>query len=432
MAKRQTSEGAGRNGTSMGLLALIAGFFAQEWVKSLLIAGVIALSIRWICAEPFRIPSGSMEPTLHGDEAMFKGDRVFVDKLAYGTRFPFNRMRMPFTQKWIDYADRRIWNNEAPKRWDIVVFKTVEDNAMHSTLVKRIVGMPGERIHIEGGKVYANGKALELPPSMPPIEYTSPLEGTYGIRTEDRYSVVPEGCYLLLGDNSRHSRDGRYFGWVPNEHLLGRVSCIWWPYARWRDFTGFSHRWPWRVVTWLVAALCLARLLFMRSWHLRRAGEGDSEIIEHYLINRWAFGLPVPFTWLRAASWGMPERGQLVLYRRTKPEKGEPHLLLGRIAGLPGERVYLDGGRLTVNGEVPSCPALASATYASGEGVGPYARSKGREYAQVPEDGYFILTESPLPEEHFDSRTFGWISRGELVGTAKVVWWPITRWRRVR
>jgi hypothetical protein len=63
----------------------------------------------------------------------------------------------------------------------------------------------------------------------------------YGILPDDAYSLVPENCYLVCGDNSANSADGRFFGWLPNDHILGRAFCIWWPPSRIRDFTGFSR-----------------------------------------------------------------------------------------------------------------------------------------------------------------------------------------------
>lgn len=187
-----------------------------EWSRSALLALGLALVIRWAVAEPYRIPSGSMETTLHGDPGFGKGDRVFVNKWVYGIRVPF--------------MNKRLYEGHPPRRWDIVVFKTVEKDAIHKTLVKRIVGMPGERIQIKGGRVYADGVPLEPPPSMPEkMYYTSPLDGIYGVQPADEFSVVPEGHYLVLGDNSAQSRDGRYFGWLPRNNIVGRVAAIWWP-----------------------------------------------------------------------------------------------------------------------------------------------------------------------------------------------------------
>jgi len=422
-------------GADGGLLSWLVGAFGKggsfEWVKSFGIAVGLALVIRWTLAEPFRIPSGSMEPTLNGNPRMFHGDRVFVNKWRYGLRYPLNHCRVPLTGIRLNYARNRIWSRSHPRRWDIVVFKAVEPNAVHTTLVKRVVGLPGERIHIANGKVYANGEPLTPPPDMPPVEYTSSLGMEYGVLKEDRFAVVPEGHYLLLGDNSGNSRDGRYFGWVPEEYILGRVSCIWWPPQRWRDFTGFSGTWWWRGIVAAVSILTFWRLFLGRSWRVANESEEGKVRVDHLYINRLAFGLPIPFVGRRAVSWAAPKRGQLVLFAVPGKREECPGMLVCRVAGLPGERVYVDGGRLTVDGQVVDTPPCLARVLKSGEGVGPYGRSKGGEYSLVPEGHVFVLTESDDPADHWDSRTLGWIPAGNLTGTATAVWWPPRRWRRL-
>jgi len=302
--------------------------------------------------------------------------------------------------------------------------------------VKRVVGLPGERIHIADGKVFVNGEPLEMPPELRDIYYTSPNSSfsdmKYGILPDDDHSVVPKDKYLLLGDNSAHSRDGRYFGWMPNENILGRVSCIWWPIPRWRDFTGFSGTWWWRSLVGCIGVLLLLRIFFGRSWALHREDAAGKLKADHYFINRWAFGIPIPFTRWRATKGRDPKRGELVLYRSSGRDKEEPQFVLGRVAGLPGERFYLDGGKITIDGRALTEPAvLAGRDFPAVEGVGPYGRSKGKEYSLVPEGHFFILTESLLAEEHYDSRTLGWTPHAALVGTATCIWWPPSRWRRI-
>ncbi len=401
-----------------------------DWLRSLIIAVGLALVIRWTFAEPFRIPSGSMEPTLHGDPGFGKGDRVFVNKWIYGLRWPLNHCRVVFTDIKLDYAKSRIWTGQKPKRWDIVVFKTNEPDAIHTTLVKRVVGLPGERIHIADGKVFVNGEALEMPPELSFIRYTSPTfydsEMKYGILPDGEYSVVPPDSYLVLGDNSAHSRDGRYFGWLPEEHIMGRVACIWFPPSRWRDFTGFSGTWWWRALLGLLAAATIWRFFLGRFWRTHFLGSDGEPRAAHVVINRVAFGLPLPFTNTMLARWGAPKRGDLVFYHH-KGKADEPKLLVGRIAGLPGERVFLEEGRLLVD----DAPAFEGRTFAATEGVGRYAKSKGKEFSLVPEGHYFILTESDVPEEHWDGRTLGWTPRASLLGRASFVWWPPKQWRRV-
>lgn len=427
---------AGFGALLIGVLLFVTRDFWRDsgldWVKSLTIAIGLALVIRWTLAEPFRIPSGSMQTTLHGDPKIFKGDRVFVNKLVYGLRWPLNKCRIPIIGKRIYYADTRIWRRADPQRWDIVVFKSAEKDAKHTTLVKRLVGLPGERIHIADGKVYADGVPLELPPGMPPIEYTNSFGMTYGVLPEDEYSVVPEDCYLVLGDNSGNSRDGRYFGWLPNENILGRVSCIWWPYPRWRDFTGFSQTWWWRGLIASISILLFVRVFLGRSCGMAVTDAKGRVKVDHVYINRWAFGAPIPFTRFRLFKGRDPRRGELVLYRHPNPGKKDPEILLGRVAGLSGERVFLKDNQLEINGAQLEEPAtLVDREFPAAQDTGPYGRSKGKEHSQVPEDHFFIMVESAIPEDHLDSRTVGWIHHKHLIGTATAAWWPPMRWRRI-
>jgi signal peptidase I len=423
-----------------GLVWLTGGFTREngwEWIKSIGIAVGLALLIRWPVGEPYRIPSGSMEPTLHGDPRFLRGDRVWVNKFVYGVRFPLNRAHIPFPKKTIQYADRRIWRGKDPQRWDIVVFKSAEQSAEHNTLIKRIVGLPGERIHIADGKIYANGRLLELPGDMPDVYYTSPSGPyagmTYGLIEDDAHAVVPPDSYLVLGDNSAHSRDGRVWGWLPNEHIVGRAACIWWPPSRWRDFTGFSKTWWWRSLLAFLAVLVVVRLLFGRSWRTHPKAEPARPATPlHLYINRCAFGLPVPFTRQRFYRGRSPRRGELVLYYARSGENRQEAALLGRVAGMPGERVFLDEGKLWIDDAPLREPlSLASRTYPPSDETGPFGKSKTKQYANVPEKHYFILCDETLSEDTLDSRTVGWVVETDLVGIGSAVWWPPSRWARV-
>lgn len=369
-----------------------------EWTRGGLIALALALVFRWAVAEPYRIPSGSMETTLHGDPGFGKGDRVWVNKWVYGIRVPF--------------MNKRLYHGSPPQRWDIVVFKTVEKDAVFKTLVKRIVGLPGERIQIRNGTVYADGKPLTPPPGMPEdLFYTAPFEGRYGILPSDEYSRVPEGHYLLLGDNSSHSRDGRWFGWVPNENLVGRVACIWWPPPRWRDFTGFSGTLWWRVSAALVVLLTLVRLLAGRTVTAPTAEGGE----------RWrfalalAYGFRVPLSRLWLLRWARPRRGELVL-ASVAADKNQEVSFTGWVAALPGERVTLEEGRLLVNGKERPLPApVLEAPASEDAAAAPYGRLRTPEHAQVPEGHYFVL--APVKAgERGDSRTLGWVAERDILG----------------
>ena len=402
-----------------------------EWIRSFAIAIFLALLIRWPVAEPFKIPSGSMIPTLD------IGDRIFVNKHAYGVRFPFNGFRIFFTTHTIWYTDKWLWNNDGPDRWDIVVFKAVEENVVHDTLVKRVVGLPGEQVLIRGGRILVNGEPVELPPDMPPVEYTTPSphlayeKAPYGVIPEERFTRIPEGHYFLLGDNSASSRDGRFWGFVPKHHLLGEVTSIWWPISRWRDFTGFTDTLWWNGLVTLALGWLAWRLFIGRSWIAYFNNlPGVIAPGEHVHINRARFGLPLPFTRMRVTPGIAPKRGDIVAYYPPSRPAELPELLLGRIAGLAGERVYLQDGRLLIDGNPVNAPGLADRTFSSGDATEVFGRSKGKDESLVPHGHVYILQDEP--NEGLDSRVLGWIPISSLIGTTSFVWWPPTRARRIR
>lgn len=157
------------------VIIAITGPWTWENARGWLIFIVLLLIARWAWFEPFKIPSVSMEPTLHGDPRYFRGDRVFVNKYIYG-------LRVPFTNK-------RLFRGREPQRWEIVVFKSVESPppaglwtrlrrvVFPKHVIKRVVGLPGERVHIADGHVYINGERLDPPEELRPVlYYTTGLE----------------------------------------------------------------------------------------------------------------------------------------------------------------------------------------------------------------------------------------------------------------
>lgn len=386
---------------------------AWDWNKSLLFALVLALLIRWPIAEPYRIPSGSMETTLHGDPDFGKGDRVFVNKFVYGVRYPF--------------LNQRIWHGKDPERWDIVVFKSIEPDAEHPTLVKRIVGMPGEHIHITGGNVYVDGELLEIPDFMPEGQrYTSGFSMKYGVRPEPEFSQVPEGHYLVLGDNSANSRDGRYFGWLPNEHIVGRVASIWWPPPRWRDFTGFSTTLWWNGLLLLLGGYIVLRLFVGRFW---RTPNADQQGLNLVFVNFLHFGFRLPMTPWKLRRWGTATRGDLVLYRPVGDAVNDIDVLLGRIVGVSGDEVVVEDGKLLLNGkEQPLVPGheiriaeLPGETHRYGK------KGKGKAKCIVPDGHFFLITDYPEHPEALDSRCMGFVPEDYLMGKSQWVLWPLRR-----
>lgn len=162
-----------------------------EWVKALVIAGLIALVVRTFIIEPYRIPSSSMENTL------LIGDFLFVNKFYYKTH--------------------------EIKHDDIIVFKFPKDR--RTNFVKRVIGLPGDTLEVKEGRVYVNGKGLDEPFIKEPMakKYFPP---TY----------IPPNNYFAMGDNRNVSWDSRYWGGVPKKLIRGKPMFI---YFSWNSRSGY-------------------------------------------------------------------------------------------------------------------------------------------------------------------------------------------------
>ncbi|MCB9771072.1 MAG: signal peptidase I [Candidatus Omnitrophica bacterium] len=178
---------------------------AKEWGDAILIAFILAMFIRTFFYQAFRIPSGSMRMTL------IEGDRLLVNKITYGALLPFTKYRLPGISH--------------PKRGDIVVFKYPEDPKRD--FIKRLIAVGGEVVEIKFGDIYINGKLIEDPVIKNVYYYN---RGTYG--DVNKKVSVPIGYYFVLGDNSGSSADSRYWGFVPQESLIGKAELIYWPLNR--------------------------------------------------------------------------------------------------------------------------------------------------------------------------------------------------------
>ena len=204
---------------------------------------------------------------------------------------------------------------------------------------------------------------------------------------------------------------------------MGEATSIWWPVSRWRDFTGFSRSWWW-IGGWLLIGLWLVtRLFFGRTWKVR--GDWLDSFVRkgERMFIRFSLGIPIPITRMRLSRGREPAHGDLVLYRPPTQKRDMPEYILGVVVGLPGERVFLDKGKVLVNDKPIESPSWLREMEFSRDGVeGKYTRSKGKEYSFVPEDEYCILTNGE--ERCWDSRTVGWISRKRILGHAATVWWP--------
>jgi signal peptidase I len=208
----------------------------METVKVIVQALLIALVIRTFLFQPFNIPSGSLIPTL------LVGDYLFVSKYTYG----YSKHSVPFSP---DLFAGRVWASE-PKRGDIAVFKLPKDNA--TDYIKRVIGMPGDRIQVIDGVVHINNTAVKReriadfetadawgrPQKVAQYRETLPggvshviieRDGDRGYWDNTRVYTVPAGHYFMMGDNrdnSTDSRDEQSVGPVPFENFVGRAEII--------------------------------------------------------------------------------------------------------------------------------------------------------------------------------------------------------------
>ena len=210
-----------------------------EYARSFFPVVFIVLVLRSFLFEPFRIPSGSMMPTL------LVGDFILVNKFAYGVRLPV--------------LNTKIIENGQPRRGDIVVFRFPKDPTVD--YIKRVIGLPGDRIGNYHKQIFINGVPMAQTPdgryaggtqgeSMTgePLltEDLQALRHQILIRSQDPSAregefLVPEGHYFVMGDNRDNSNDSRFWGAVPEANLVGRAFFIWMSWDSGRPGIAFSR-----------------------------------------------------------------------------------------------------------------------------------------------------------------------------------------------
>ena len=200
-----------------------------EYARSFFPVLFIVLVLRSFLFEPFRIPSGSMIPTL------LVGDFILVNKFSYGVRLPV--------------IHTKILDTGAPKTGDVAVFRYPKDPKVD--YIKRVVGVPGDEITIRGKELIINGEAIQYSANEPYV-----MPGTddnmigMSLRSEtlgevvheilventgsngEQSVVVPEGHYFMLGDNRDKSNDSRFWGFVPEANLVGKAKYVWMHYHK--------------------------------------------------------------------------------------------------------------------------------------------------------------------------------------------------------
>ena len=218
-------------------------------LKSIFIAIFIALLIRSFIFEPFNIPSGSMKPNL------LVGDFIFVSKYSYG----FSKHSLPFS---IPLIPGKIFSN-TPERGDVVVFKTPENN--RTDYIKRVIGLPGDKIEIKNGIIFINGSEI-LRKKLNDFIDTDNKTSNKRVRMYNEYFFnkeinilditdngiadntqlfnVPENHFFVMGDNRDNSQDSRFIstvGFIPYKNLVGKAQFIFFSLENAR----FLQIWKW-------------------------------------------------------------------------------------------------------------------------------------------------------------------------------------------
>lgn len=175
-----------------------------EYTKAIATALVLALFIRAYFVQAFKIPSGSMIPTL------LVGDHILVNKFIYGTTIPF--------------SDKRILVFRKPEKGDIIVFKYPEDPSRD--FIKRVMAVGGDVIESKNKVVYVNGKAVK----EPFVQHTDSSIKPGGLDPRDNFGpyIVPKDKYFMMGDNRDQSYDSRYWGYVDIKQVIGKALIIYW------------------------------------------------------------------------------------------------------------------------------------------------------------------------------------------------------------
>ena len=180
----------------------------REYAEAIIVALALALIIRTFVVQAFKIPSGSMEPTLE------IGDHILVNKFIYGTKIPFTSINLI------------PWEN--PKRGDVIVF--IYPLEPEKDFIKRVIAVGGDTVKIVNKKLYINGAEVPDPHAVYKEDTVFPGD----VQKRDNFGpiTIPQGKLFVLGDNRDRSLDSRFWGFVPLADVKGRAFIIYWSWDR--------------------------------------------------------------------------------------------------------------------------------------------------------------------------------------------------------
>jgi signal peptidase I len=205
----------------------------RDWVEPAFEAIIIAIVIRTLFIQAFRIPTSSMEDTL------LISDQIIANKFIYGTTVPWSKDKiLKFTR---------------PKRGEVFIFRYPNDPKM--MFIKRCMGLPGDRIEMKDKIFYINGKKIDEPFTFHKDMRIFPA--SYAPRDNWGPITVPENCFWAMGDNRDYSSDSRFWGFLPFSYLRGKAWVVYWPPNRWRIIKHLKIDAPEPVTTTAVPALKL-------------------------------------------------------------------------------------------------------------------------------------------------------------------------------
>ncbi len=207
----------------------------REYAEAIVIAIVLAFVIRVFVVQAFKIPSGSMIPTL------LIGDHILVSKMVYGLQWPTDcKVQVSFPPVTC-YSSNILWEFGSPQRGDVIVFRYPEDE--EKDFIKRIIGLPGDRIHTKNKVVFINDQPLKDEAYTQRID-PGIIDGRINARDNFGPITVPAESYFVMGDNRDQSLDSRFWGFVKKNKIKGKAFMSYWSWngqGSWIDWVRWER-----------------------------------------------------------------------------------------------------------------------------------------------------------------------------------------------